>query len=432
LFINFIKIEFKFSLVNKNNKYFILKIIKTEMNIYTQIVSITLGGLLSISEILPFIRNVKTNGILHFIIDSLIDNENQDLENLIEHESLLNHSNGGNGGNIGDGSNSGNGSNGNGGSGSETGCSSKNYKSTENNDNENDDNMTNKLQDVKVCDKKLDMISSELRKLDVIDHNLHQYFSKQHDNDKKLKEVIKDDINNILQELKEIKVDNSDVISNKYDKIMKDVSEYVSEYVSEHFDIIKENDIKKSNESSEYNIDSLLSSINTQLQDIKNDKTDSFAKKNVEEIVEMILQHLRDLQRSQLQWTQNYGENNIKNDLKFENIIEHINKLNELLESSNKISHRISNQISDQNFSSEDYKHQLKHQLKQEMMSNIEEINDQFLKQMNLLKEMTSQFETRFEDISNKVDEILIRSNENPEKKKKRSHFLGGNVKSND
>ena len=62
------------------------------MNIYTQIVSITLGGLLSISEILPFIRNVKTNGILHFIIDSFIDNENQDLENLIEHESLLNHS----------------------------------------------------------------------------------------------------------------------------------------------------------------------------------------------------------------------------------------------------------------------------------------------------------------------------------------------------
>jgi len=290
--------------------------------------------------------------------------------------------------------------------------------------------MTNKLQDVKVCDKKLDMISSELRKLDVIDHNLHQYFSKQHDNDKKLKEVIKDDINNILQELKEIKVDNSDVISNKYDKIMKDVSEYVSE----HFDMIKENDIKKSNESSEYNIDSLLSSINTQLQDIKNDKTDSFAKKNVEEIVEMILQHLRDLQRSQLQWTQNYGENNIKTDLKFENIIEHINKLNELLESSNKISHRISNQISDQNFSSEDYKHQLKHQLKQEMMSNIEEINDQFLKQMNLLKGMTSQFETRFEDISNKVDEILIRSNENPEKKKKRSHFLGGggNGKSNE
>jgi hypothetical protein len=412
------------------------------MNIYTQIVSITLGGLLSISEILPFIRNVKTNGILHFIIDSLIDNENQDLENLIEHESLLNHS--GNGGN---GSNGSNGSNG----GSETGCGSgsKNYKSTENNDNknhnhnennDNDDNMTNKLQDVKVCDKKLDMISSELRKLDVIDHNLHQYFSKQHDNDKKLKGVIKDDINNILQELKEIKVDNSDVISNKYDKIMKDVSEYVSE----HINIIKDmnnaavdtikKDIKKSNESSEYDINTVLSSINTQLQDIKNEKTDSFAKKNVEEIVEMILQHLRDLQRSQLQWTQNYGENNIKTDLKFENIIEHINKLNELLESSNKISHRISNQISDKDFSNEDYKLQLKHQLKQEMMSNIEAMNDQFLKQMNLLKEMTSQFETRFEAISNKVDEILIRSNENPEKKKKRSHFLGGggNGKSND
>jgi len=39
---------------------------------------------------------------------------------------------------------------------------------------------------------------------------------------------------------------------------------------------------------------------------------------------------------------------------------------------------------------------------------------------------MTSQFESRFEDISNKVDEILIRSNENPEKKKRKSHFLGG------
>lgn len=371
------------------------------MNIYTQIVSITLGGLLSISEILPFIRNVKTNGILHFLIDSFIDNENQDLENLIEHESLLNHDNGGNGGG-----------------------SSSNYRSTDN------DNVTDTLQHVKARDQKLDMISSELRKLDVIDHNLQEYFNKQHDNDKKLKGVIKDDINTIVQELKEIKVENSAVISDKYDKIMKDISDHISDHISEHLISIKEmnsvtidtirNDIR--NDTSELNIETVLDSIHNQLKEIKNDKTDSFAKKNVEEIVEMILQHLRDLQRSQLQWTQNYGENNIRNDLKFENIIEHINKLNELLESSNKISHKISDQISDQHFTSDE----LKHQLKQEMMSHIETMNDQFLKQMHLLKEMTSQFETRFEDISNKVDEILIRSNDNPEKKKKRSHFLGG------
>jgi hypothetical protein len=58
------------------------------MNLYGQILSVTLGGLLSISEILPFVRNVKTNGILHFLLSSLIkDKIEYEIQN--DDESIL-------------------------------------------------------------------------------------------------------------------------------------------------------------------------------------------------------------------------------------------------------------------------------------------------------------------------------------------------------
>jgi hypothetical protein len=69
----------------------------------TQAISIALGGLFSISEILPFITNGNTYGIIHYIISSLIKDKklSNNIENIIddiipdEHSSLNseNHSN---------------------------------------------------------------------------------------------------------------------------------------------------------------------------------------------------------------------------------------------------------------------------------------------------------------------------------------------------
>ena len=70
----------------------IILILIIKMNMYTQIIYITLGGLLSVSEILPFIKNVKTNGIIHFLAMSLIKDvdEYEESHNTdIESESSL-------------------------------------------------------------------------------------------------------------------------------------------------------------------------------------------------------------------------------------------------------------------------------------------------------------------------------------------------------
>jgi hypothetical protein len=51
---------------------------------FTQIISITLGSLLSISELLPFISNGTTHGILHFFLSKKIKNDIEKFEDDIE------------------------------------------------------------------------------------------------------------------------------------------------------------------------------------------------------------------------------------------------------------------------------------------------------------------------------------------------------------
>ena len=383
------------------------------MNIYTQILSITLGGLLSISEILPFIRTVKTNGIMHFLVDSIVDCNPEDLENLIEREPLL--------------------------TSSETSTTSSRSIDSSSNDTTNNDldiKVTETLQD---NDKKLDIISYELRKLDIIDHNLQEYISQQYNDDRKFKVVIKDDINDILHQLKDIKVETFDTLSDKHECMVTKICDHVNK-TCEHLNNVNIENTKLTidhikNDFNIIDIDTILNNISHQLREIKEDKTESFSRKNVEDILEMILQHLRDLQRSQLQWTHNYGENNIKNDLNFEQIIERMNEIHELLQS-NKLSHKISDQliesVNDQINSQKKHTDELKHQFQNDINEHIDKMNEQFLKQLNMFKEMNNNFETNFielkrklADVTNKVDEVVSRSNEYSEKKKKRS-FLNG------
>ena len=144
------------------------------MNMYTQIASITLGGLLSISEILPFL-NIKTNGIIHFIVTSLI----KDISEYDEHNDIENE------------------------------CHEQSTETTP-------------------------LLPSV----------------------------------NIKHELQEMTKELKDEL-----------------------------------------------------------KGSSFEKGQVQEIVEMILQHLQDLQRAQTQWTINYGEANIKNDIKYETTLQLLKEL---------------------------------------------------------------------------------------------------------
>lgn len=393
------------------------------MNIYTQILSITLGGLLSISEILPFITTVKTNGIMHFLVDSIVDGNPEDLENLIEREPLL------------------------------TSSETTTTTTTSSNDTTNNDLNTKVTETLQDNDKKLDIISYELRKLDIIDHNLQEYISQQYNDDRKFKVVIKDDINDILHQLKDIKVETSEILSDKHEcavdkhEYTADKHDYIVTKICDHVNKTCEhlNNVNIENTKltidhikNDFNIidsETILKNIYHQLREIKEDKTDSFSRKNVEDILEMILQHLRDLQRSQLQWTFNYGENNIKNDLNFEQIIERMNEIHELLQS-NKLSHKISDQliesVNDQINSQKKHTDELKHQFQNDINENIDKMNEQFLKQLNIFKEMNNNFENNFielkrklADVTNKVDEVVSRSNEYYEKKKKRS-FLNG------
>jgi hypothetical protein len=400
------------------------------MNIYTQILSITLGGLLSISEILPFIKTVKTNGIMHFLVDSIVDCNPEDLEKLMEREPLLTSSET---------------------STTTTTSSTSSTSSTvsidsSSNDTTNNDLNTKVTETLQDNDKKLDIISSELRKLDIIDHNLQEYISQQYNDDRKFKVVIKDDINDILHQLKDIKVETSEILSDKHectadkhDYIVTKICDHVNK-TCEHLNNVNIENTKLTidhikNDFNIIDIETILNNISHQLREIKEDKAESFSRKNVEDILEMILQHLRDLQRSQLQWTHNYGENNIKNDLKFEQIIERMNEIHELLQS-NKLSHKISDQliesVNDQINSQKKHTDELKHQFQNDINEHVDKMNEQFLKQLNMFKEMNNNFETNFielkrklADVTNKVDEVVSRSNEYSEKKKKRS-FLNG------
>jgi len=214
------------------------------MNLYGQILSITLGGLLSISEILPFIRNVKTNGILHFLLSSLI-------KDAIEYEQQ--------------------------------------------NENEHESCTTQQLNEHIVSD----LESQPL---------LHSHKKKPHEDENESDPCTRQDVQHCTRQ------DNENNL--KYNESFE---ELLNVNTNIQNDIIY---IKK--ELYDDNIKSDLNVIVEELKSLKQDK-ESYSSKNVQDIVEMILQHLKDLQRTQSQWIDNYGENNLKNDIKLQNILDKMN-----------------------------------------------------------------------------------------------------------
>jgi len=160
----------------------------------------------------------------------------------------------------------------------------------------------------------------------------------------------------------------------------------------------------------------------------------------------MILQHLQDLQRSQMQWTQNYGDNTLNNDIKFENIINQINTLNDTIkdtlkdtlkesrvnnsndensndensndENSNDISLKTNNMILNMNESFNGI-------VKQQLENQFELINENFTKQSSLIDGLTLQFNNlvaKMDEITDKLGDV----NDKIDKKKRKNNFLGG------
>jgi hypothetical protein len=373
------------------------------MNLYGQILSVTLGGLLSISEILPFVRNVKTNGILHFLLSSLIKDK-------IEYEIQ--------------------------------------------NDDESTRSDIEHSQDQESLP--LDLESQPLLHSNKRKPKKEQQHDHEHEDSDSVRACIKQDPACIKQDPACIKQDDKKK-EDSLQKLLNDVINIKKEICDDNDDNIKSN----------------LNVILEELKELKQDKKSYYSSKNVEDIVEMILQHLRDLQRAQSQWVDNYGENNLKNDIKFENIVEQmstiknvfhettdsilekIHKLKELMYESaaeyqqdeshhvntNIISKELIHQTIHEFFENKhvmsnntslntdklivDVNTSLNTSLKQHLEIQIAEINNNFIKQSLLIDGLTLQCS----HLSDKLNELTIKLSDNLEKtdkKKRKSNFLIG------
>lgn len=338
--------------------------------------SIALGGLLSVSEILPFVKNVKTNGIIHFVVSSLLkDNDGQGDANDMEHQPLLNE---------------------------QTRISRPSHT----------------VRDDSTSTSEIKNNSDDSLQMEGIDENCKVSGSTS------LFVEDQDQINILIDKVNEI---NTELLNDALDVNMQQLSVYSSKQLK----VLTE--MQKSFSDS-------TNDILVKLKEIKEEKTQSFASKNVEDIVEMILQHLQDLQRSQMQWTQNYGDNTLKNDIKFENIINQINTLNDTIkdtlkdtikdtikessvnnsndENSNDISLKTNNMILNMNDSFNGI-------VKQQLENQFELINENFTKQSSLIDGLTLQFNNlvaKMDEITDKLGDV----NDKIDKKKRKNNFLGG------
>ena len=362
------------------------------MNLYGQILSVTLGGLLSISEILPFVRNVKTNGILHFLLSSLI-------KDVVEYETQ----------------------------------------------NDDESTLSSTREDSVLYSQGQDAVPSDLESQPLL-----------HSNKRKLKKETQNDPDCTRQEHEDNKKNNESLqeLLNVNTNIQNDVTNIKKQVCDDNNDNIKSN----------------LNVILEELKQLKQDKDSHYSSKNVEDIVEMILQHLRDVQRAQSQWVDNYGENNLKNDIKFENIYEQISKVKDLLhETTDTILEKIHklkelmydsiteyqhDELDNTNIISKELIHQTIHDffenkhvitdnsldtdklivdvntslntsLKQHLEVQIEEINNNFIKQSLLIDGLTLQCN----HLGDKLNELTIKLSDNLEKtdkKKRKSNFLIG------
>ena len=335
--------------------------------------SIALGGLLSVSEILPFVKNVKTNGIIHFVVSSLLkDNDGQGDAKDMEHQPLLNE---------------------------QTRISRPSHT----------------VRDDSTSTSEIKNNSDDSLQMEGIDENCKVSGSTS------LFVEDQDQINILIDKVNEI---NTELLNDALDVNMQQLSVYSSKQLK----VLTE--MQKSFSDS-------TNDILVKLKEIKEEKTQSFASKNVEDIVEMILQHLQDLQRSQMQWTQNYGDNTLNNDIKFENIINQINTLNDTIkdtlkesrvnnsndensndENSNDISLKTNNMILNMNESFNGI-------VKQQLENQFELINENFTKQLSLIDGLTLQFNNlvaKMDEITDKLGDV----NDKIDKKKRKNNFLGG------
>jgi len=339
--------------------------------------SIALGGLLSVSEILPFVKNVKTNGIIHFVVSSLLkDNDGQGDAKDMEHQPLLNE---------------------------QTRISRPSYT----------------VRDDSTSTSEIKNNSDDSLQMEGIDENCKVSGSTS------LFVEDQDQINILIDKVNEI---NTELLNDALDVNMQQLSVYSSKQLK----VLTE--MQKSFSDS-------TNDILVKLKEIKEEKTQSFASKNVEDIVEMILQHLQDLQRSQMQWTQNYGDNTLKNDIKFENIINQINTLNDTIKDTLKDTLKESrvNNSNDENSNDENSNdNSLKTNnmilnmnesfngiVKQQLENQFELINENFTKQSSLIDGLTLQFNNlvaKMDEITDKLGDV----NDKIDKKKRKNNFLGG------
>lgn len=334
--------------------------------------SIALGGLLSVSEILPFVKNVKTNGIIHFVVSSLLkENEGEGNEKDMEHQPLLNE---------------------------QTRISRPSHT----------------VRDDSTSTSEIKINNEDSLQMEGIDEN-----SKVSRGSSLFAED-QDHINILIDKVNEI---NTELLNDALDVNMQQLSVYSSKQLKVLTDMQK-------------SFSDSTNDILMKLKEIKEEKTSSFASKNVEDIVEMILQHLQDLQRSQMQWTQNYGDNTLKNDIKFENIINQINTLKDTLnetikdtlkesrvnnsndENSNDNSLKTNNMILNMNDSFNGI-------VKQQLENQFELINENFTKQSSLIDGLTLQLNSlvsKMDEITDKLGDV----NDKIDKKKRKNNFLGG------
>ena len=339
------------------------------MNIYTQMLSIALGGLLSVSEILPFVKNVKTNGIIHFVVSSLLkDNDGEDTKNDMEHQPLLN----------------------------EQTRPSYTVRDDSTSTSENEIKNNSSLQ-MESIDENCKVSGST--GLFIEDQNADQ-------------------LNILIDKVNEI---NTELLNDALDVNMQQLQTHSAK----HLKVLSE--MQKS-------FNDNTSDILMKLKEIKEEKTGSFASKNVEDIVEMILQHLQDLQRSQMQWTQNYGDNTLKNDIKFENIINQIDIIKDSIKESVRVSvndtikdSNLNNNTNDDNLngSLNESLNGISLKIQQQLENQFEWVNDNFTKQSSLIDGLTLQVNNlvvKMDEITDKLGDV----NDKIDRKKRKNNFLGG------
>jgi hypothetical protein len=357
--------------------------------------SIALGGLLSVSEILPFVKNVKTNGIIHFVVSSLLkDNDGQGDAKDMEHQPLLNE---------------------------QTRISRPSHT----------------VRDDSTSTSEIKNNSDDSLQMEGIDENCKVSGSTS------LFVEDQDQINILIDKVNEI---NTELLNDALDVNMQQLSVYSSKQLK----VLTE--MQKSFSDS-------TNDILVKLKEIKEEKTQSFASKNVEDIVEMILQHLQDLQRSQMQWTQNYGDNTLKNDIKFENIINQINTLNDTIKDTlkdtikdtikdtlkeSRVNNSNDENSNDENSNDENSNDENSNDnslktnnmilnmnesfngiVKQQLENQFELINENFTKQSSLIDGLTLQFNNlvaKMDEITDKLGDV----NDKIDKKKRKNNFLGG------